>query len=72
MAPSKGTTEIGFENRNGQVVLMATDLPGTDHNQMTYGLGCRHCGEEYGANGSDIYERKCPSCQGGQPGLPLR
>jgi hypothetical protein len=29
------------------------------------------CGREYGANGSDIFQRKCPNCQGGTSGLPL-
>jgi len=27
------------------------------------------CGHEYGANGSDIFQRKCPKCQGGKPGI---
>jgi hypothetical protein len=26
---------------------------------------------EYGANGTDVFERKCPECQDGMPGLPL-
>jgi hypothetical protein len=67
----KGTTEIGYTNRNGQVVIRHTDLDGTDHNQYIYVLRCNHCGQEYGANGSDIWLRKCPNCQGGAPGLPL-
>ena len=45
-------------------------LPGTDHLQRIYVLRCDHCGYEYGANGSDAHERKCPRCQGGRPGLP--
>jgi hypothetical protein len=67
----KGTTELGYENRNGQVVLRNTDLPGNDHNQYIHVLRCNHCGQEYGANGSDIWLRKCPYCQSGAPGLPL-
>jgi len=65
----KGTTELGYRNRNGQVAIRGTDLPGTDHNQYVYGLCCGDCGPEYGANGSDIFQRNCPDSQGGAPEL---
>ena len=65
------TNSIGYVNRNGQVVIHNTALPGTDHGQSVYQLGCSHCGHIYGANGSDIHLRKCPNCQGGVAGLPL-
>jgi hypothetical protein len=68
---SMGTTRIGFVNRNDQTVVRATGLPGTDHLQRVYALRCK-CGHEYGANGSDIWLRKCPVCQGGKPGLRTR
>ena len=64
------TTEPGYVNRNGQRVVRETGLPGTDHLQFVYVLRCRACGAEYGANGSDIYQRRCPSCQDGASGLP--
>ena len=64
-----GTTQVGYENRNGQVVIRATGLPGTDHGQSIYVLRCSNCRNEYGANGSEIYQRRCPSCQRGRPGL---
>jgi hypothetical protein len=70
-AMGKGTTEPGYRNRNGQVVIRATHLAGTDHYQYVYVLQCGNCSHEYGANGSDIFQRKCPNCQGGAPGLPL-
>jgi hypothetical protein len=70
MAEPKGTTAIGYVNRNGQTVVEATELPGTDHLQKIYVLRCGRCGYEYGANGSDIFERRCPRCDGGRPGLP--
>lgn len=70
-AMGKGTTEPGYKNRNGQVVVRPTHLPGTDHNQYIYVLRCGVCGHEYGANGSDIHLRRCPNCQGGAPGLPV-
>ena len=69
MPTDKGTTEIGYENRNRQVVIEATDLPGNDFLQKIYVLRCGACGLEYGANGSDIWQRHCPGCQGGAPGL---
>jgi len=65
------TTDPGFENRNSQRVVRATGLLGTDHLQEVYLLRCEKCGHQYGANGSDIHERKCPKCQGGRPRLPL-
>ena len=65
----KGTTQPGYRNRNGQVVVRRTDRPGNDHNQVVYELECGGCGHHYGANGSDIWQRKCPECGGGQPGL---
>lgn len=63
----KGTTAIGFENPNQQVNIGPLSLPGTDHGQKLYRLSCRPCGLQYAANGSDIFQRKCPGCQDGQP-----
>ncbi len=68
---SKGTTDPGYENSNGQIVVRNTGQRGTDFGQYVYELRCKHCGTRYGANGSDIHERKCPACQGGRPGIPL-
>lgn len=63
----KGTTRVGFENPNQQVNIGPLGLKGTDHGQSLYRLVCRPCGHQYAANGSDIFQRKCPSCQGGEP-----
>jgi hypothetical protein len=63
------TTVVGYVNRNDQEVVRATDIPGTDHQQFVYELRCRACEHLYGANGSDIHQRKCPKCQDGRPGL---
>jgi len=57
------TTLPGYTNRNRQRVVRATDLPGTDHGQRIYVLHCEHCASEYGANGSDIFQRLCPTCR---------
>lgn len=68
---SKGTTEPGFVNPSGQVVIRNTGTPGTDKFQTVYQLGCSKCGHVYGANGSDIHIRKCAKCNGGATGLAL-
>ena len=65
------TTVVGYVNRNVQRVVRKTDQQGTDHLQYVYVLHCEKCEAEYGANGSDIHLRKCPTCQGGMPGIPL-
>jgi predicted RNA binding protein YcfA (HicA-like mRNA interferase family) len=67
----KRIAEIGDENPNGQLFARETEQPGTDHNQYVWELLCRHCGNKYGANGSDFHRRKCPQCQGGAPGLEI-
>jgi hypothetical protein len=70
-AADKGTTKIGFVNSNGQVVVRNTGESGTDHRQYVYQLACSKCGHNYGANGTDIHDRKCPGCQNGEPGFVL-
>jgi hypothetical protein len=67
------STECGYLNRNEQLVIRPTGMPGNDHLQYIYVLRCTRpgCGHEYGANGSDIFQRKCPACEGGAPGLPM-
>ena len=67
----KQTTEIGYTNRNKQAVIRKTDMPGNHHNQMIYVLRCGECKHEYGANGADIFQRRCPKCGGGTPGLAV-
>ena len=64
------TTKPGSTNSNRQTVVRPTGLPGTDHGQTIYVVRCDECGNEYGANGSDLFQRKCPRCQGGAAGLP--
>ncbi len=67
------TTEPGFTNPNRQVVERATGAPSTTRDSQTiYALRCRDCGHAYGCNGLDLKERRCPACQGGVAGEPLR
>jgi hypothetical protein len=70
--------QLGDINRNDQVLIARTEAKGNDHNQYVWVLACNRqlptgdlCGHRYGANGSDFHLRKCPSCQGGAPGLSI-
>jgi len=67
--PDAPTTKPGFVNANRQVVIRNSGLPGTDHLQCVYQLGCSKCGNIYGSNGTDIHDRRCPKCMDGKPGL---
>ena len=62
------TTQTGYRNKNDQLVLGPTGRPGSDHGQSIYVLHCGRCGHQYGANGSDIFQRHCPNCDGGAAG----
>ena len=64
------TTKIGYINRNNQKNLGHQGKSGNDCNQLRYTLQCQKCGHEYGSNGADIFQRKCP-CMGGVKGLPI-
>lgn len=63
----QASTAAGYVNKNGQRNNGVTDKPGTDLNQMLYAMECLRCGKQYYTNGSDIWLRKCPACQGGRP-----
>lgn len=58
-------TDTGYINRNNQMNTGKTELDGTDHLQKLYMMRCLNCGNEYFANGTNIYEKKCPKCSGG-------
>lgn len=65
------TTAIGYVNRNNQRCCGHRRIAGTDHGQFAYKIECLepNCGHFYGANGTDVFQRKCPSCQGGADGI---
>lgn len=69
IAGKSETTQIGYINKNNQKCWGQRGFAGTDHGQMAYRMECLKCGHVYGANGSDIFERKCPNCQGGAAGI---
>ncbi len=62
----KKWTETGSINKNNQRNNGRTDERGTDNGQWFYEMECLNCGHKYKANGSDIWQRKCPQCQGGK------
>ena len=47
---------------------LGTTRPGGGHLQSVYVMHCPVCELNYGANGADIWQRKCPFHQGGKPG----
>ena len=68
---STSTTQIGYVNRKNQKNHGTRGVAGTDHGQIAYRLEClnKDCGHIYGANGTDIFQRRCPKCQGGRDGI---
>jgi hypothetical protein len=68
---SRPTTRIGYVNRNKQRCEGTRGVAGTDHRALAYKMVCLVRGHVYGANGTDVFQRKCPHCQGGQPGIPF-
>jgi hypothetical protein len=65
------TTKMGYINRNNQRCCGHRNVPGTDYMQFAYRMECLEsgCSHVYGANGTDVFHRKCPSCQMGAPGI---
>lgn len=57
-APGGDASRIQESQRAGR--SPKTGLPGNDHNQPVYVLRCISYGHEYGANSSDILQRRCP------------
>lgn len=60
------STDIGYINKNNQKNNGRTDNPGNDHQQWYYNMECLNCGHVYYSNGTDIWQKKCPKCQGGK------
>lgn len=60
------STDIGYINKNNQKNNGRTYNPENDHQQWYYNMECLNCGHVYYSNGTDIWQRKCPKCQGGK------
>lgn len=67
MGKQAPSTITGFINRNDQRNNGKSNEIGTDHGQWFYKMECLKCHYTYHANGTDIFQRKCPRCQGGRP-----
>lgn len=61
----------GNVNRNHQKLLRRTEQRGTDYNARVWILKCQLCLHVYGSNSTDAWQRKCPNCQNGRPGLDI-
>ena len=70
----EGWTNPGCKNQNCQINLGRTSPPrrGSGHLQNVYVMHCPCCELNYGANGADIWLRKCPFHQEGKPGEPFQ
>jgi hypothetical protein len=60
------TTDVGYVNRNNQKVLKKLNRSENHRYANGYLLECKECDRRYKANGCDIFQRKCPDCQGGE------
>jgi hypothetical protein len=58
-------------NRKNQRCCGHRGVAGNDHGQRSYRMKCLQpdCGHVYGANGTDVFQRKCSKCQGGAAGI---
>ena len=68
---AKSTRQPGDTNNRGHVMIAKICRPGTDHNATLWHMRCAECEHEFGANGTDFHNRRCPACQYGAPGLAL-
>ena len=64
--PILSSTDTGYVNKNNQKNIGKTDISGNHYNQKFYRMECQDCKAKYFANGSDIWLKKCPACQGGK------
>ena len=56
------TLEIGYINKNQQENRGCTGKSGNHEGQVLYKMKCLKCGNEYEANGCDVWLRKCSNC----------
>ena len=63
------SVQIGKINQNCQLCCGHRGVKGTDYNAYAYMVVCLICANVYGANGTDMFERRCPECQNGAKGI---
>ena len=61
------STETNYVNKHNQKNKGKLTERGTDNFQWFYQMMCLNCNLIYKANGSDIWQRRCPNCQNGRP-----
>lgn len=61
----------GDTNVNHQQLLRLSRASGTDYKARVWVLKCQLCSNIYGSNSTDAWERRCPNCQSGRPGLDI-
>jgi len=54
----------GYEDKHNQRNLGYTGYMGNKPEQRAFKMKCLNC--EYESNGCDIWQHKCPKCQGGK------
>jgi hypothetical protein len=64
-------TVPGAVNRNGQRVVRYLRDDASNRLAKVYEVTCTLCAFNYAAYGSDLWQRKCPSCQNGSEGLTM-
>jgi hypothetical protein len=68
----------GKLNRNQQLLIAQTAWQGSDERQYVWVVQCMAprgetpCGHMYGVDAADFFQRKCPACQGGPPGVVVK
>ena len=59
--------KVGKINDNYQICLGTRNEKSTNKTEQdVFAMFCLCCGHLYGANGCDVWERKCPECQEGE------
>lgn len=56
----------GYENRHSQRNLGYAGHMGNRPEQRAFRMKCLNCEYEYESNGCDVWQHKCPRCQGGK------
>lgn len=59
----------GDTNKNKQFYMRDTGQEGTDNMQYVIVVRCLKCKQEYGTNGTNFFQCKCPHCMGGKSSI---
>ena len=65
MSKKKSGIKRGSVNKNKQEVLGGCGESDNHPFAWLYDMLCRKCKFMYKANGCDVWQKKCPNCQGG-------